>query len=76
MATIKIGDLVRTPRFSNVRIAKVLTQDDAREQGFNEPTHYWNDPDYDILGKATSYFPADSGLCGVSSMIFAAVKKS
>lgn len=66
MAKIEKGDYVKTPRFMTVTISDVLTKDEARVQGFIEPTHYWDDPDYDILGKHT----------GINRMIFAAVIKS
>jgi hypothetical protein len=71
---MQIGDMIRTPRFCTVRIADVLTRQEAASQGYMEPTHY-NDSEYDILGKATSYFEPESGLCGVKTMIFAAIKK-
>lgn len=59
------GDVINTPRFLKVTINCVLTRKEAAEQGFSEPTHYYDDPDYDILGKSTA----------VNYMIFAAVKK-
>lgn len=61
---MKKGDRVHTPRFLTVTIDRVLTREEAYQQGFTEPAHYWDDPDYDILGKHTS----------VNHMIFAAVK--
>jgi len=60
------GDTIRTPRFLTVEISDVLNQAEAYEQGFTEPTHYWDDPDFDIYGKHT----------GTNRMIFAAVKKN
>ena len=62
---MKKGEWVNTPRFLKVKIADVLTEDEARKQGFIEPTHYSNNPEYNILGKHT----------GLNMMIFAAVIK-
>ena len=62
---IKKGDMVHTPRFLTVTIEAVLTSAEASEQGFDEPTHYRDNPDFDIYGKATS----------PNHMIFAAVAK-
>lgn len=51
---MKIGDYVRTPRFLNVKISKMFqTENEARKNGFTETTHYWNDPEYGVLGKMT-----------------------
>ena len=61
--TMKKGDWVNTPRFLNVQIKDVLTPEQAREQGYTEPTHYSGE--YNILGKHT----------GLNRMIFAAVRK-
>jgi len=58
---MKKGDWVQTPRFCGVRIEDVLTPEQAREQGYTEPTHY--DGKYEILGKST----------GLNRMVFAAV---
>ena len=60
---MKKGDWVNTPRFLKVQIEDVLTPEQAREQGYTEPTHY--DGEYSILGKHT----------GINRMIFAAVCK-
>lgn len=58
------GDYIYTPRFCNVRIEEVFeNRDEARENGYVEPTHYKGD--YDVLGKSI----------GVNRMVFAAVKK-
>ena len=62
---MKKGDRINTPRFLTVIIDRVLTREEAYEQGFTEPTHYNDDPDYDILGKHTA----------TNHMIFAAVEK-
>lgn len=63
---IKNGDCIYTPRFLNVRIEKVYkTIENARNQGFTEPTHYEN-PYYEILGKSI----------GMNRMIFVAARKS
>lgn len=58
------GDMVYTPRFLSVRIKEVLTGEQAREKGYQEPTYY-RDPDYDVFGKHI----------GLNLMVFAAVKK-
>lgn len=58
------GDYIYTPRFCNVRISEVLSQEAAQDAGFTEPTHY-EDGTYKILGKSIGY----------NRMIFAAVKK-
>lgn len=62
--SLKIGDYVSTPRFLNVRISAIKSREEAREQGFTEPTDYKCD-DYDVFGK----------MIGVNRMEFAAVKK-
>ena len=60
------GDVVKTPRFLSVKIAEVFdSKEVAYQQGFHAPTHYWNDPEWDVLGKHT----------GENRMVFAAVKK-
>jgi len=62
---VEIGSYINTPRFLKVRIAAIFdSQEEARKEGYYEPTHYDN-PEYDILGKHT----------GVNTMIFAGVKK-
>ncbi len=60
------GDKVYTPRFCSVTIQDVLSREEARKQGFIEPTHY-NDPsgEYDVYGHV--YKP--------NHMRFAAVRK-
>lgn len=61
---MKKGDYIYTPRFCNVRIEEVFGgRDEARENGYTEPTHY--NGEYDVLGKPL----------GVNKMIFAAVRK-
>jgi len=47
---MKAGDFIETPRFLMVKIKDVLTPEQARKQGFTEPTHY-KDSRYKILGK-------------------------
>jgi len=60
----KKGDMVKTPRFLNVKISEVFeSQRAASREGFIESTHY-NSQEYDILGKHI----------GENRMIFAAVK--
>jgi hypothetical protein len=61
--SMKKGDRVNTPRFLTVKIEDVLNPEQAREQGYTEPTHY--DGEYRILGKST----------GLNRMVFAAVRK-
>lgn len=62
---MKTGDYVRTPRFLTVKISTMFcSENDAREHGFTEPTHYDNAV-YDIFGKS----------CGENCMIFAGVIK-
>ncbi len=63
---MKAGDMVKTPRFLDCRIEKVFdTAKDARAEGYTEPTHYDNDPDWDVCGKHI----------GVNRMHFAAIRK-
>ena len=63
---INVGDLVNTPRFCKVRIQHVYpNRESAIADGYHEPTHYDNDPDYLILGKHT----------GTNLMQFAAAEK-
>jgi len=62
---IKKGDMIHTPRFLTVTIEAVLTRAEAADQGYNEPTNYWEDPNFDIYGK----------VIGTNRMHFAAVKK-
>lgn len=62
---MKKGDRIHTPRFLTVTIDRVLTREEARQQGFTEPTHYGGDSTYDVPGKITK----------PNHMIFAAVKK-
>ncbi len=57
------GDWVNTPRFLKVKIEAVLTPEQAREQGYTEPTHYVGE--YNILGRHI----------GPNCMVFAAVRK-
>ena len=63
---MKQGDTIYTPRFCTVHIAEVLNRAEAWEQGYREPTHYRDSPDFDIFGKHT----------GTNRMIFAAVAKN
>jgi len=63
---MKIGDSIYTPRFCTCRINEVIEDAHvAYEAGYREPTHYDDNPDYDILGKHI----------GTNRMVFAAVKK-
>jgi len=63
---MKQGDAIYTPRFCTVKIAEVLSREEAHAQGFTEPTHYYQDPEFDIYGKHI----------GINRMIFAAIIKS
>lgn len=58
------GNIIKTPRFLNVEIKEILLKDEAKKEGYTEPTHYV-DNEYEIMGKHI----------GVNRMIFAAVKK-
>lgn len=63
---MKKGDYIYTPRFCTVEITEVFEDKSAaRDNGFTEPTHYDNNPEYDVLGKHT----------GTNRMTFAAVRK-
>lgn len=63
---MKKGDYVNTPRFLTCEIEEVYENvAEARKDGFNEPTHYDRDPEYNVYGKST----------GINTMIFAAVRK-
>ena len=63
---MKQGDTIYTPRFCSVEISAVLGHSEAYEQGFTEPTHYHQNPDFDVYGKRI----------GTNRMIFAAVAKN
>jgi len=45
--------LTRVKPFCTVEIAEVLNRAEAWEQGYREPTHYRDNPDFDIYGKHT-----------------------
>ena len=62
---IKVGDKVKTPRFSTCVIAEVLNRTEAAEKGFTEPIHF-EDEHYDVFGKSI----------GENRIIFAAVRKA
>lgn len=62
---MKAGDHVKTPRFLTVKIEKVFeTEEEARKEGFTEPTHYNRKDGYDIVGKSLDVY----------HMLFAAYK--
>ena len=62
---MKVGDRIYTTRFCTVRIKEVFeTEEEARENGYKEPTYYKGN--FDVLGKSI----------GINRMVFAAVKKS
>lgn len=64
---MKKGDMIYTPRFSNVSIKEVYEDaQQASQDGYKEPTHYYKDSEYDILGKHTE----------PNHMVFAAVRKT
>ena len=63
---MKKGDYIYTPRFCTCEISRVYEDaDEARIDGFCEPTHYYSDPDYNVYGRHT----------GLNQMIFAGVRK-
>ena len=63
---MKTGDTVKVPRFLRVRINEVFnSEQEAREAGYTETTHYWDDPEYGIYGKSLDMY----------HMVFAAFKK-
>ena len=60
------GARVYTPRFATVTIDRIFPDEHAaRAAGFVEPTHYYDDPEFGILGKHT----------GINLMVFAAYRK-
>ncbi len=60
---MKIGDLVRTPRFCTVEISAIFSDEaEAYKCGYTHLTDY-NDGDYLVLGKSENMY----------SMVFAAV---
>jgi hypothetical protein len=64
---LNVGDQIYTPRFCTVTIKAVYEdRSKAYEDGFTEPTHYKQDPEYDILGKSLDMY----------HMHFAAVRKA
>lgn len=60
-----VGDRIKTPRFGLVTIVDIMSPQEAKKLGFSEPTHYKDDPEYDIRGKLT----------GTNRMIFSAIYK-
>ena len=63
---MKIGERIYTPRFCTVTIKGIYNnKENARADGFTEPTHYHSEDGYTILGKSV----------GVNQMIFAGVKE-
>ena len=60
------GDYVNVPRFGHVKIEEVFdSESEAKEAGYTETTHYWNNPEYGIYGKSLDMY----------HMRFAAFKK-
>ena len=54
---MKQGDYVSTPRFGRVKLEAVYnTEDEANAAGYRETTHYWDDPEYGILGKSLDLY--------------------
>ena len=35
------GNIIKTPRFLNVEIKEILLKDEAKKEGYTEPTHFW-----------------------------------
>ena len=61
---MKIGDYIMTPRFLTVKISAIFeTMEEARAEGFTEPTHYTG-AEYSITGKSPD----------INHMVFAAIK--
>ena len=64
---MQAGNRIKTPRFLEVQIAAIFADATlASECGFDEPTHYDDDPECEIFGR----------FAGVNRMIFAAAKKN
>ena len=54
---MKKGDYVYTPRFLRVKIEEVYNSEtEARQAGYTETTHYWNDPEYGVYGKTLDMY--------------------
>lgn len=57
MNEIKKGDIIRTPRFLNVRIEEVFkSETEAKQAGYTETTHYWDNPNYGIYGRSIDMY--------------------
>ena len=51
------GDKIFTPRFCTVTIKEIFeNQQEANRNGYVEPTHYYDDPEYGILGKSLDVY--------------------
>lgn len=59
------GSYVMTPRFGQVKINEMFaSEQDARIAGYVETAHYWDDPEYGILGKSLDmYHMIFAGFC-------------
>ena len=56
MKLINPGDIIRTPRFLNVKIEEVFeSPEKARAAGYTEPTHF-ADEHYEVLGKSLDMY--------------------
>lgn len=64
---MKQGDYVKTPRFGSVKLEAVFgSEAEANAAGYMETTHYWDDPEYGVVGKSIDLY----------HMEFAAYKKA
>lgn len=63
---MKQGDYIKTPRFGFVKLEAVYdTEAEANAAGYRETTHYWDDPEFGIVGKSLD----------LHHMVFAAYRK-
>lgn len=54
---MKKGDRIYTPRFCRVEIETVYaSRADAAQDGYTEPTHYNDDPEYGVVGKSLDMY--------------------
>lgn len=51
------GDYVNTPRFLRVKIEEMYDNEtEAKNAGYTETTHYWDDPEYGVYGKSIDMY--------------------
>lgn len=54
---MKKGDRIYTRRFCRVEIEAVYaSRADAAQDGYTEPTHYNDDPEYGVVGKSLDMY--------------------